>query len=277
MVVFVVMLSGMILMGGVTLFRDVGALYGFFGEDVMVKNDDFIYIIWDKKGNKIFLIYFKIKEVIVDNKLWYALNDMDENIQKKFQQLNLKVSDRVSDLGGDLTLDDCDLIYIIWDENRNKIFLIYCKIKEVIVDNKLWQIFDNMDEEIQQRFWQLNSKVFGGLCWMILIGFGAYLVYVLFGAVLFEWIMVSIKVVGTVVFVIYFCDVFGYIGSIGIQLYKDFGQVELDYFEFLWLFIYFMVIFGIVFFILSVIYFYGKSRFYLLVGLIGLVLFVEND
>jgi hypothetical protein len=106
---------------------------------------------------------------------------------------------------------------------------------------------------------------------MILIGFGAYLAYVPFGAVLFERIMASTKAAGTAVFAIYLCDALGYTGSVGIQLYKDLGQAELDYFEFLRLFTYFMAALGTILFVLSAIYFYGKSRSHLLTGTPGLI------
>jgi len=277
MAVFVVMLSGMILMGGATLLRDVGALHGFFGEDVTLRNDDLTYTIRDEKGNKTFWIHRNTKEVIVENEPWHTLNDMDEGIQQKLQQLNSKASDRAGDSEVDLTLDDDDLIYTIRDEKGNKTFSIHRKTKEVIVDNKPWQTLDNMDEETQQRFQQLNSKASGGLWWMILIGFGAYLAYVPFGAVLFERIMASTKAAGTAVFAIYICDALGYTGSVGIQLYKDLGQAELDYFEFLRLFTYFMAILGTVLFILSAIYFYGKSKSHLPAGPTGLAPPAEND
>tara|TARA_B100000809_G_scaffold188229_1_gene186623 strand:+ start:2450 stop:4207 length:1758 start_codon:yes stop_codon:yes gene_type:complete len=277
MAVFVVMLSGMILMGGATLLRDVGALHGFFGEDVTLRNDDLTYTIRDEKGNKTFWIHRNTKEVIVENEPWHTLNDMDEGIQQKLQQLNSKASDRAGDSEVDLTLDDDDLTYTIRDEKGNKTFSIHRKTKEVIVDNKPWQTLDNMDEETQQRFRQLNSKASGGLWWMILIGFGAYLAYVPFGAVLFERIMASTKAAGTAVFAIYICDALGYTGSVGIQLYKDLGQAELDYFEFLRLFTYFMAILGTVLFILSAIYFYGKSKSHLLAGPTGLAPPAENN
>ena len=45
-----------------------------------------------------------------------------------------------------------------------------------------------------------DFKMISGLWWMILIGFGAYLAYVPFGAVLFERIMASSKAIGTAVF-----------------------------------------------------------------------------
>ncbi len=116
-----------------------------------------------------------------------------------------------------------------------------------------------------------------GLWWMILIGFGAYLAYVPFGAVLFERIMASTKAAGTAVFAIYLCDALGYTGSVGIQLYKDLGQAELDYFEFLRLFTYFMAILGTILFILSAIYFYGKSSSHLPADSKGLVSPGENN
>lgn len=99
-----------------------------------------------------------------------------------------------------------------------------------------------------------------GLWWMILIGFGAYLAYVPFGAVLFERIMASTRAFGTAVFAIYLSDAVGYTGSVGVQLYKDIGQPELDYFEFLRRFTYSMSILGLVLFLLSAVYFLLKSR-----------------
>ena len=72
-------------------------------------------------------------------------------------------------------------------------------------------------------------------------------------------------------FAIYLCDALGYTGSVGIQLYKDLGQAELDYFEFLRLFTYFMAALGTILFVLSAIYFYGKSRSHLSEDTKGLV------
>ncbi len=98
-----------------------------------------------------------------------------------------------------------------------------------------------------------------GMWWMILSGFGAYLAYVPFGAFLFERIMASTKAAGTAVFAIYLCDAVGYTGSVGIQLYKDLGTPDLNYYDFLRQFTYFMSITGIVLFLLSSVYFYRQS------------------
>jgi len=105
-----------------------------------------------------------------------------------------------------------------------------------------------------------DLKMISGLWWMILIGFGAYLAYVPFGAVLFERIMASTKAAGTAVFAIYLSDAIGYTGSVGTQLYKDLGAAELNYFQFLRIFTYSMAVVGIVLFILSGIYFLKKAR-----------------
>ena len=105
-----------------------------------------------------------------------------------------------------------------------------------------------------------DLKMITGLWWMILIGFGAYLAYVPFGAVLFERVMASTKAAGTAVFAIYLSDAVGYTGSVGIQLYKDLGAADLDYFQFLRVFTYSMSGVGIFLFICSGLYFIRKAR-----------------
>ena len=106
----------------------------------------------------------------------------------------------------------------------------------------------------------MDLKVIDGLWWMILVGFGAYLAYVPFGAVLFERIIASTRAVGTAVFAIYLSDAIGYTGSVGIQLYKDLGQAELDYYQFLRFFTYGMSALGTVLFLLTGVYFLAKAK-----------------
>ena len=105
-----------------------------------------------------------------------------------------------------------------------------------------------------------DFKVISGLWWMILIGTGAYLAYVPYGAVLFERVMASTKVAGTAVFAIYLHDAVGYTGSISVQLYKDLGQTELNYFEFLRNFTWLLCGLGLVCFIISCLYFMTKHK-----------------
>ena len=105
-----------------------------------------------------------------------------------------------------------------------------------------------------------DFKVISGLWWMILIGTGAYLAYVPYGAVLFERVVASTKVAGTAVFAIYLHDAVGYTGSISVQLYKDLGQSELNYFEFLRNFTWLLCGLGLVCFVASCIYFTAKHK-----------------
>lgn len=72
-----------------------------------------------------------------------------------------------------------------------------------------------------------------GLTWMIAIGVGLYLAYVPYGCVLFDRLIAATGVVGTAVFMIYVTDAFGYVGSVGILLFKNFGQAELSWLDFL--------------------------------------------
>ena len=62
-----------------------------------------------------------------------------------------------------------------------------------------------------------------GFWWMTLIGLGSYLAYVPYNSVLFERLIASTRVAGTAVFAIYVADSIGYVGTVSMLLYKDFG------------------------------------------------------
>jgi hypothetical protein len=71
-----------------------------------------------------------------------------------------------------------------------------------------------------------------GVTWMILNGIGLYLGYVPYGCVLFDRLIAATGVVATSVFMIYVTDAFGYVGSIGVLLFKHFGP-PLSWVEFM--------------------------------------------
>ena len=83
------------------------------------------------------------------------------------------------------------------------------------------------------------EKHISGFVWMILVGLGAYAIYVPFNAVLFERMVAATGTAATAVFAIYVADALGYTGSIVIQLYKDLfaGDEKRDVFfiNFTWL------------------------------------------
>lgn len=68
--------------------------------------------------------------------------------------------------------------------------------------------------------------------WMVLVGLGLYIAYVPFGSMLFDRLFAATGAVGTAGFLIYVTDAFGYLGSVGLLLFKNFGFKELSWLDF---------------------------------------------
>ena len=98
-------------------------------------------------------------------------------------------------------------------------------------------------------------EIIGGLAWMIGVGSGLYLAYVPYGCVLFDRLIATQRSIATAVFMIYVTDAFGYVGSIGVLLYKDFGQSAVSWLDFFVQFSYLTSAVAIVGFISSWLYF----------------------
>lgn len=71
----------------------------------------------------------------------------------------------------------------------------------------------------------LQGVLPGGL-WMVLVGVGLYLGYVPYGCVLFDRLMAMTRSPGTAVFMINLTDALGYLGSVGLLLYRNFGSAR---------------------------------------------------
>jgi len=99
----------------------------------------------------------------------------------------------------------------------------------------------------------------GPVPFMVLVGFGAYLAYVPFGCVLFDRLIATVGFVATAGFMIYVTDAFGYVGSVGIMLYKNFGEANLDWLSFFVRFSYATSLICTVCFVASGIYFSRRS------------------
>jgi Family of unknown function (DUF5690) len=61
------------------------------------------------------------------------------------------------------------------------------------------------------------------IVWMISMGFGLYIAYILFQSVIFERMMATFKEIGNIGFLMYVADAFGYLGSILVMFYKHFS------------------------------------------------------
>jgi hypothetical protein len=93
---------------------------------------------------------------------------------------------------------------------------------------------------------------------MSCVGGGLYLAYVPYGCVLFDRIIAATQVVATSVFMIYVTDAMGYLGSVGILLYKNFFAGDRSWLEFYQDAAVATAITGIIGFILSALYFARK-------------------
>jgi hypothetical protein len=99
-----------------------------------------------------------------------------------------------------------------------------------------------------------------GFWWMTLIGLGSYLAYVPYNSVLFERLIASTRVAGTAVFAIYVADSIGYVGTVSMLLYKDFGAKASSRAEFLEAFSYALSLAGVLALLLIAIYFRKVTR-----------------
>lgn len=94
--------------------------------------------------------------------------------------------------------------------------------------------------------------------WMILVGLGLYLGYVPFNSILFDRLIATFRVTGNVGFLIYLADSFGYLGSVVILFYKNFGFANLSWLEFFTQSIYIVSVAGILLMVACMVYFRRK-------------------
>lgn len=101
-----------------------------------------------------------------------------------------------------------------------------------------------------------QAGLLGPVYWMILVGAGLYIGYVPYGCMLFDRMIAAIGFVGTAGFMIYVTDSFGYLGSVFLLLYKNFGGGQLSWLDFFEGFSYATAIVCSVCFALSAVYFH---------------------
>lgn len=77
-----------------------------------------------------------------------------------------------------------------------------------------------------------QAGLLAGSVWMVLMGAGLYLGYVPMNAIFFDRLIAAFRYVATAGFLIYVADAAGYMGSISVLLYRNFGQAELDWLPF---------------------------------------------
>ncbi|MEQ1585611.1 MAG: DUF5690 family protein [Cyclobacteriaceae bacterium] len=105
-----------------------------------------------------------------------------------------------------------------------------------------------------------EHKLISPPTWMILIGMGLYFGYIQFNSIFFDRLIATFRYVSTVGFLIYLADSFGYLGSVGVLLFKEFGNAELSWLEFFISSGYILSIAGSVLIVLSLVYFILKYK-----------------
>ncbi len=96
--------------------------------------------------------------------------------------------------------------------------------------------------------------------WMIATGFSVYLAYIPFNAFLFERFIAMYKLKANAGFLIYLADSFGYLGAVGVMLYKNFFNKGMDYASFFINANYVLAVIGVVCMIGAVFYFTRKEQ-----------------
>jgi MFS family permease len=96
--------------------------------------------------------------------------------------------------------------------------------------------------------------------WMVLVGMGLYFGYIQFNSIFFDRLIATFKYVSTVGFLIYLADSFGYLCSVGVLLYKEFGNSNLSWLNFFIQTGYILSLAGSVLIILSLVYFNARHK-----------------
>ncbi|OGS70406.1 MAG: hypothetical protein A3F91_08055 [Flavobacteria bacterium RIFCSPLOWO2_12_FULL_35_11] len=108
--------------------------------------------------------------------------------------------------------------------------------------------------------WLFQIQYISPFAWMSLTGFGLYICYVPFGCIFFDRMVAVFKIKGNSGFLIYIADSFGYLGSMLILIYKNFGQPSLSWLEFFIDGTYLIAILGTMITIMSLLYFRKKMK-----------------
>jgi hypothetical protein len=104
-----------------------------------------------------------------------------------------------------------------------------------------------------------HVKIISPVLWMILEGFGLYMAYVPFNAILFDRLIATYNTEGNSGFLIYIADAFGYSASVGVLLFKNFAQPDLSWYNFFVNTSYAMAAVGSLLTVISIIYFKNKQ------------------
>lgn len=96
--------------------------------------------------------------------------------------------------------------------------------------------------------------------WMILVGAGLYMGYIPFNSIFFDRMLSTYKYTGTVGFIMYLADAFGYLGSVCVLYIKEFAGVTAGWLTFFLQSGYLISVSGSILITASMIYFFFKYQ-----------------
>ncbi len=105
-----------------------------------------------------------------------------------------------------------------------------------------------------------QEEMISSVLWFTLTGGGLYMAYVPFNSIFFERLIAAFRSTANVGFLIYLADSFGYLGSMGILIYKNFANPNLSWLNFFTQSSIMISFSGIILIMISMLYFYSKYR-----------------
>ncbi len=105
-----------------------------------------------------------------------------------------------------------------------------------------------------------QAQLISPMLWMIAVGFGLYICYVPFNGIFFDRMIATFRINGNAGYLIYIADAFGYLASVAVLLYKNFGQGNLSWLNFFIQGTYVISILGCGISIVSLVYFKRKYK-----------------
>lgn len=130
--------------------------------------------------------------------------------------------------------------------------------QKALVINHLMVIFGMLLTGVSTFAFQTNT--ISGPVWMTLVGMGLYFGYIQFNSIFFDRLLAAFKHAGTVAFLINLADSCGYVGSVGVLFYKNFGHPNLSWLEFFISVGYVLSIVGTILMTISLFYFRRKHQ-----------------
>ncbi len=94
--------------------------------------------------------------------------------------------------------------------------------------------------------------------WFIAVGLGMYVPYIAFHVMVFERLIAVSRHESNIGYLMYVADAFGYLGSVAVMLFRDFGAKELSWLDFFIDSSYSLAVGLVVFISISMVYFHRK-------------------